>query len=559
VAGRAVRVVTEVPGLERAFDYLTSPSTEGVEVGDRVRVNLHGRSVRAWVVGDGEADRDLKEIVASLGRGPSPGAIAACAYGARRWYGPVARFLGAASPARIVRTLPEAPAARVLGEAPRPGIVEMAPAHDPVELALAAVNGAAARGGSAIILTPSEAWASRLADRLARRGVEVAGPGQWERQRAGWPAVLGARGAALAPVPVVGAGLVLDADDEAMRSSAAPTWHAAELLAWRCARDGASFTATSPFPSPWLRSLGPSAGRLGGAEGWPRVEVVDRRERDPHEGVLSQPALEAARIALGGEEPVAVVCLLQRLGRGRLIACARCGELARCASCGRAEVERDGRLECPTHLEPREMFCRSCGATRLKVLRSGVTTLARDLAAQLATEVSEVTSATSADRPMARVVSGTEAALARVRRCALVVVMDVDQYLLAPRERARRDAVLAVARAGRLVGSRQEGRGAVFVQTRRGADIVLRSLVDGDLVSLAVEEDADARALGLSPYRAHAEITGPGAAEFAAGLEGVEVLAVEDGFSLAAPSVAQLADSLARAPRPSGALRVAVD
>jgi primosomal protein N' len=289
------------------------------------------------------------------------------------------------------------------------------------------------------------------------------------------------------------------------------------------------------------------------------VEVVDRRERDPREGVLSAPALDAARAALAGPEPVAVVALLQRLGRGRLLACARCGELARCAGCGRAEVEDEGRLVCPTHRQPREAFCRSCGATRLKVLRRGVTTLARDLAAQVASEVTEITAVTAPERPLARVVAGTEAALSRVRRCELVVVVDVDQYLLAPRERARRDAVLAVARAGRLVGSRHEDRGRVIIQTRRGHDLVLRSLVEGDLGSLAVEEDADARALGLAPYRARAVVSGVGAEEFVRSLAGVEVRPIEDGYALEAANVAVMSDALARAPRPSGALRVAVD
>jgi hypothetical protein len=52
--------------------------------------------------------------------------------------------------------------------------------------------------------------------------------------------------------------------------------------------------------------------------------------------------------------------------------------------------------------------------------------------------------------------------------------------LLAPRESARRAALTAVAKAGRLVGSRREGRGEVVVQTRRH-DEVIDALVSGDV------------------------------------------------------------------------------
>src|ERR1019366_1784490 len=106
-------------------------------------------------------------------------------------------------------------------------------------------------------------------------------------------------------------------------------------------------------------------------------------------------------------------------------------------------------------------------------------TLARDVAAQLSQRVDEVTAA-SKDDITARVVVGTEAVFGRVRRCALVVFVDFDQYLLAPRESARRSALVAVAKAARMVGSRREGRGEVVVQTRRH-DEVIDAITSGDV------------------------------------------------------------------------------
>ena len=61
-----------------------------------------------------------------------------------------------------------------------------------------------------------------------------------------------------------------------------------------------------------------------------------------------------------------------------------------------------------------------------------------------------------------------------------MVFVDFDQYLLAPRESARRSALIAVAKAARLVGSRREGRGEVLVQTRRHDDVI-DALESGDV------------------------------------------------------------------------------
>jgi primosomal protein N' (replication factor Y) (superfamily II helicase) len=255
-----------------------------------------------------------------------------------------------------------------------------------------------------------------------------------------------------------------------------------------------------------------------------------------------------------------VVVILQRLGTGRLLACVNCRELAQCPTCGAAERLDGDDLVCPNDDSRRATFCAHCGATRVRAVRSGVTTLARDVAAQLATAVTEITSATARDAPMGRVVVGTEAVLHRVRRAALVVFADFDQYLLAPRARAHLDAVYAVARAGRMVGGREVGRGSVVLQTRQD-DTVVRALVGGSFDELALEEDEIARTLHLEPYGATAHLSGAAAEEYAASLAavGLPVQYGENDFTVRATDVESLCDALAATPRPTGKLRVAVD
>ena len=565
---RAVRIVTEVAAVDRPFDYAVTDATRHVAIGDRVRVDFHHRSVRGWVVGDVAVSDELKPLTKWLGYGPPERLLELMLWASERWCSSLARFLVSSSPSRLVTSLPDAPRPAagasavdraVLARAP--GVWQFAPTEDPLALVLEAYETSRTREGSLLVLVPTESWARRLRGRLEQRGCAVAsGDREWDRMRAGWPVVVGPRGAALAPVPRVAGAVIIDADDEAYRSESAPTWDVVTLLRERCRRDDAPLWCTSMIPSPVLLDRGGFHPSVDVAGGWPRVAVADRRLADPHEGALGEVALQAARRALDSAEPVAVVVILQRLGTGRLFACRSCGELARCTHCGQAEGEDEGRLVCREGHERRANFCQYCGATNLKRVKVGVSTLAHDVGAQLAQVVTSITASSPTSEALARVVVGTEAVWQRVRRCGVVIFMDFDQYLLAPRESARRTAITSVGKAGRLVGSRREGRGVVVLQTRRGDDPVLAALASGDVTNIIDQDVATAALLALAPYSAWALVSGDGAREFVDALGGldVRVRASADGFTVQADDVTELTSALRAAPRPSGKLRIAV-
>ena len=568
-AVRAVRVITEVGAVDRPFDYSLNEAMAHCAVGDRVRVDLNNRSVRGWIVGDVDAERELKPIMKWLGFGPPSELLGLLEWASERWFSPLSRFLVSSSPRRLITSLPERPPARELsrdiGAAAlhvAPGTLQVAPVADPLPLVLGAYEATRLRGGSLLVLVPTEAWAKRLRGRLEQRGLAVAsGEQEWDRMRAGWPVVVGSRGAALAPVPHLAGAVIIDADDEAYRSEASPTWDAFTMLVERCARADAPLWATSMIPSPRLIGSG-AYEKIGDVDhGWPKISIIDRRHTDPRDGVLARSALDAAHRALRSDEPIAVAVLLQRLGSGRLFACRSCGELARCATCGQAELEVQGKLSCREGHEARANFCRSCGATNLKPVRAGVTTLARDVAAQLAQPVSEITSSSDVQATLARVVVGTEAVWQRVRRCGVVIFVDFDQYLLAPRETARRTAINAAGKSGRMVGARNEGRGLVVIQTRRGDDPVLQALERADFDDIVREDVVTAQLLELAPYGASAHVSGESAAEFVLQFEttAVKVHRVGDDYVLRAANIDTLTRALRSVSRPPGRLRVAVE
>ena len=104
------RVLPNVTGLDKEFDYLVPDSIGDVGVGDLVRVDLHGRRVGGWVVAVDPPDAlevgGLKPIAKVTGHGPSPELVELAEWAAVRWAGRRRHFLVAGSPDRAVTSIP---------------------------------------------------------------------------------------------------------------------------------------------------------------------------------------------------------------------------------------------------------------------------------------------------------------------------------------------------------------------------------------------------------------------------------------------------------------------
>ena len=472
-------------------------------------------------------------------------------------------------------------------------IVRQPPVTDPIDLVLSVVGDPVvrARDGSVLVLVPSSGWAERLTARLVRRGFPTAGT--WEQARAGWPVVVGSRAGAWAPVPQLAAVVVLDAHDAAYREESAPTYSAVDVLLERARCEEVPCVLATPAPPvalagrTGLRTIAPS--RAEERAGWPVLERVDRRGADPRSGMFSEEFVRLARSVL--EEAAAergpLVCVYNRTGGARLLACRHCGELARCARCGAAAAQPRGEqvLQCPRCGDTRPVVCASCGRLRMKTLRAGVSRLRDELGALLGVEVGEVAgpSRAGSERPVptAPVLVGTEAVLHRVRRAAAVVFLDIDLHLLAPRLSATEETMALLVRAARLVGARSTGApwARLQVQTRVPDHPLLVAISRGEPAEVLAEEVAIRRASALPPFAALALVSGVLAPAYAESLRGEDDAPTgptgptgltptttsvsplgDDRFLLRADTHDPLCDLLARTPRPPGrGLRVEVD
>src|SRR5439155_1394320 len=140
----------------------------------------------------------------------------------------------------------------------------------------------------------------------------------------------------------------------------------------RARRAGARVTLVSPVPPLESTVAGPGLTPPRAAEraGWPVLEVVDRRREPPGLGLFSLRVVAALRAAVEGGGRA--VCVLNRRGRARLLACAACGELARCERCQAAVAEDDdAHLACAACGQPRPRLCARCRGTQLRIPPAG--------------------------------------------------------------------------------------------------------------------------------------------------------------------------------------------
>jgi primosomal protein N' (replication factor Y) len=521
--------VPDEPGLDREFDYLAEAP---LRVGTIVRIALSGRRLRAWAVGVDVApavDRErLRPILGVVGAGPPPDVVELTSWAAGRWAGPRVAFLRAASPDRVVRDPGPAgpPAAVGRGAELAVHVHRIPPAVDRRRL----VQELVAPSGSTILVVADRSRVARFP------GLVLGTPQAWARARRGGQVVVGGRNAAWAPVPDLGAGIVLDDLDEALKNERAPTWHARDVLAERCARAGVPLHVVSAVPSQealaGLTAGGARPvhlhlpGRADERAGWPVTEVADRRDEPPGLGLISPLLVERLRAHVDAGRRV--LCVLNRKGRARLLACGQCRALARCHVCGTAVADDGDGLVCGVCAARRPRVCAECGSTRLRLLRPGVGRLAEELGALAPrARVAELTGDTPpAAAPDAEVVVGTEAVLHRAPRgVGLVAFLDLDEELLAPRFRAAEQALWLVARAARLLGPRS-GPGRLLLQTRLPDHPVVAAVGRGD-PGVAAEAEATRRAaIRFPPVTALAEVAGArdDVAAFTAALAGVDVL-----------------------------------
>ena len=504
------RVVPDVSGIDKQFDYLVPPPFEPrVRPGAVVRVVLNGRRVDAWVVALGRAGDPDFSVVASERLAPiidvsdlgvDESVVPLAGWVASHWSGPLRNVLSSATPSRKrarttharhgrshgANTTPSPAVSALLGS--RGGVLRV----PPLESAMSVVVEAAARG-AVLVLCPTLRMARLGAAFLRRKGLTTAElPDQVDSAIAGVDVVIGARSAVLAPCAGMASIVVIDEHEESYHDERVPTWWAPEIAWERGRRAGVPVILTSPVPSAAAELLcGGIADPFPPGQGWPRILIVNLLDVPVRGSLLSAELLESVRTADGS-----VLCVLNTKGTARMLACKSCRALQTCRSCNGAVESAGDELSCPVCRETRAAVCGSCGRTALVNVRSGTGRLTEELSAAGPMPVVEVTASSGGVGGPSGVYVGTDALLHRVSAASTVVFLDIDRDLSAPRMSAGRDALASVARAARIVGR----AGRIIIQTRQPHHPLLEALAGGHVDEYLRADTQLVRMMGLPPF-----------------------------------------------------------
>lgn len=560
-ATRIARVLPDVTGLDREFDYVVPGHLDGaLAVGDIVRISLHRRRITGWVVDFPDSSAvdvsRLLQIEARLGCGPSADIVDLARWAARRWSGRVRPMLVAGSPQRRIPRLPSARRSTQdrsrhdewdeLVAASSPVLVQRGPRFD----GLALIN-ALARRGPVLVVAPTMSRVRGMVAQIRRLGMTVAAlPDEWESAAGGVDVVVGARSAVWARVEGLAGILVVDEHDDSLQEERSPCWHARSVAIERARRLGVPCVLLSPIPSVAANAVAATVSWEVGRE-WPTIEIVDRTTDEQ----WSKSLVSSRLIELIRDHSLRVVVVHNAKGRSQLMACATCREVAVCEHCsGPMGAMDDGTLTCRRCARERPAVCGNCGSSSLANLRPGVGRLVQDLlkaSGRAEHDVCAVTSASVEVDQACGLFVGTEAVLHRVRQPDVVVFADFDQELLAPRYRASEIAASLVVAAARRVGS-----GRVLIQTHTPRHPLLRALGDGSIEQFVQSESSTRQTLGLPPYGAIALVKGAGAAGYTESLSGnllLDVSTKDDVCLVRSRSLDTLLDALELHEPPKGA------
>lgn len=572
---RIAEVAFPVP-LPKGFHYLV-PEGMRVEPGMRVRAPFGPRFAQglALSVFDGEPDRPLKALGSLMDSQPALDAeLLECAkWLARTLAAPIGECVKAVLPSFVKSLSEEAsfpPPARLERPSPAfeltPGqanalkamferlearrhhavLLYGVPASGKTEVYLRLIRKAVEGGGQALFLLPEISltqpffeefaasldvpvvlWHSRLGAKARRQA--------WLGLRRGEvKVVVGARSAALLPLPNLRVAVLDEEQDESFKQEGqSPLYHAREVALHRAEKAGALAVLGSATPSleAWQMAKSGRAELLAmpdrvSAVARPSVQVL---EPPPYGGCLSDPLVEKLKQTLRrGEQSI---LLVNRRGFSTLVMCRKCGWVDRCVDCGVAKIQHLDQQETAPDGQPVFVMrchhcertwrvadkCAKCGNAGVRVSGVGTQKVVAEVkraipgARVLRMDGDTVGKTKAKDEKLyqrflakqADILVGTKlvAKSFHFPDVTLVGVVDADTMLHMPDFRASERTMQLLAQvAGR--SGRAEKPGEVVLQTLHAAHAAIAKTVEGDYGGFADGELAARRDLRYPPFAA---------------------------------------------------------
>ena len=485
-----------------------------ISVGSIVRVPLAGRRIRGYVVGveppspdlDPSSLKDVRSIASPIpvfGESMLP----TLRWAADHYVAPIARILAKTGPPNLPKAgppveFPSIPASpgpvpktsMAAAEGRSPGAVQILAGADWGEHIRGIVTPPIRAGRSVLVIAPTAIEAGRLANRLAAvfesRVVLATGEQDNATVTAAWSCAATHRGMVIVgtlraiwwPVKDLSMIVLVEEERRGMKERQTPTVSVGDLARKRSMVEGPQLVLLGRMPTVRTMQEGIPIKRLQGRL-WGLVEIVDRTDDPPGEGMFSRHAKVAlaATLRRGGR----VFLFTHRRGYAPAARCVGCRKLRICPACGSRPDSRPACPRCGVELGS----CQTCGGDRFEPLGAAVGRVIQELERIVPGGVGDVDSGE-------QVTVGTERDLVGVAPVDLTLVVDADGLVRGTNYRATEDALALLARVASTV--RRSG-GRTMVQTADPSNPVYEALRRADPLPFLRDEIKARRRFLLPP------------------------------------------------------------
>lgn len=515
-----VRVHPDIPKIENAYVYEVTPETklsENITLGSCVRVVVHGRRVKGWVVEvldslPTDVTTEIKSVLEYVHVGIAPHFVAVGQELSRYYLCSPVVFYRAASPERKVspREVTYMHVVRQLMPSTQQCIY-VDPRADRREF----ISEHIADTGTTIIITPQSyqrfaSWLNEKSKNVTQYSTPLEKNDFISAARRN-NIIIGGRAALFAPTTDCSSIIVLDDSYEQLREERTPRYHIIDCAKIVADYLGIPLTVITSVPSPVTGSFQVDDRRTH--DQWPRITILDRTQSDPALGAYTREITSTIHESHKLNTDSAIV--VSSLASARMLVCASCDAIATCEVCDHSVIEdrdRDIPFVCPVCAASRVKVCLLCRGTTFKKYRKGLQSISEEVVSLFpAMNVVEVSAQTpdSSEHSQSTLYVGTEALLHRpliMSKISSIIFLDFDTDLFRPTMSAFNRSIVLINRGLRLL-RKTEHSSPVVIATRSAQHKVIGDIAEQNFVAQLGYELELRKTLGFAPFYATAEIT----------------------------------------------------
>ncbi|MFN8015164.1 MAG: hypothetical protein U0R17_00985 [Acidimicrobiia bacterium] len=519
-----IKVLPDLKKIENSYWFKLDDKENNIGIGTIVKINLHNRKLKGWVIAITQNDSDLLEDGLSLETiaalkyietihscGPPEYLIDIC-FKLSQYYlcSPVV-FLRYCSPKNKLN-------AKLKSRKPKsnPDFKRQLIVVDPRADRRPYVEDLISKEGSTLIIAPDSH--QKFISWLQGLGHNVTGYSYGDKTKnENYFAVsqkdkiiVGSRAALFAPIDNLQSIILLDDTYEQLQEGRSPKYRAIDVAKLYSQIFKIDLTVISCVPG--VSTFDFEIIDKRDVDNWPQIYIENKSKLDPSFGTFSPKIISSVNKVLDNKKDVAFI--VNNKSISKMLICTKCEQIARCENCDHSvESDTENEFICKFCNTVRPAICLNCRSTNFKKYRKGIKALKIECEKLFSkanvVEVTKETHDQKLNENTPNVIVGSEALLHDIsftKNMSLAVFIDFDALMYRPSISAFESCLVLLSRVLRKLKPIKNFE-CVIISTNSYNSTLIADIQKKDFVAQRDRELTLRKSLKLFPYFANAELT----------------------------------------------------